>query len=126
MNVKKLLVKVLMPLLLTTSGMVAAPAAQAELTWFSRANCFNNESISWDWIWNDYYWLLTFSNHYHSAGAHQVSKGWEYTWRSFAGHPGEGTSGGWYVEGYHYTWDDYWGFSYLGSTAAVDCNFSAW
>jgi hypothetical protein len=77
-------------------------------------------------LWNDYLWLLTYSNHYNYSDAHQVLDDWEYTWRSYAGHVGEGLSGGWYVQGYHYAYDDYWGFMYLGDSAAVDCNLGSW
>jgi hypothetical protein len=48
--------------LLAGSFLYAAPS-QAGLIWFSRANCANNESITWDWPGNNY-WLFTNSYHY--------------------------------------------------------------
>lgn len=69
----------------------------------SRANCINNESISWDWT--AYRTLATESWHYYNGQlVHLVGSGWEYTWRSAGVHWGEGT-GGWRVIGVHHIWD---------------------
>lgn len=68
----------------------------------SRANCINNESISWDWTRN--WWLMTRSEHYNlQSGAfiHAVQTPAEWTWRSAAVHYGEGGSG-WAVHGTHW------------------------
>lgn len=70
------------------------------LTIHSRANCVNNESITWDLTEN--WQLATISTHYKDGIIqHSVPTGWQNTWRSAAVHWGEGT-GGWYVEGQHY------------------------
>lgn len=112
--------------------------AKAELSWFSRANCVNNESITWEAFWTDYYWLYTYSWHFryvyidsfpvgfYLPESHIVTDGWSYTWRSAAIHWGEGFSGGWTVIGYHYSLDYGSGSYYLGTTFAVDCNLGEW
>lgn len=68
----------------------------------SRANCVNNESISWDWTRD---WLLiTRSEHYNvNTGEfiHALQTPAEWTWRSAAVHWGEG-HGGWKVKGLHW------------------------
>jgi hypothetical protein len=71
-------------------------------TTHSRANCVNNESISWEW--NVYRELGTVSHHLKGGQLiHVVNTGWQYTWRSAAVHWGESPMGGnWYVVGYHW------------------------
>lgn len=49
--------------------LVAAPS-HAGLVWFSRANCINNESISWDWPGRNH---TLWTNSFHWNGA----IGWE-------------------------------------------------
>lgn len=80
------------------------------LTANSRANCINNESVSW-YLWH-YYHLLTNTQHYYRTQGvvtveHGVSTGWQYTWRSAAVHWGEGSQGGhnWEVHGQHWVSD---------------------
>jgi hypothetical protein len=68
-------------------------------TMHSRANCVNNESISW-WLFHKLL-LRTRSLHNFHGRYHVVDTGWHATWRSAAVHWGEGT-GGWFVTGYHY------------------------
>lgn len=75
------------------------------LTVHSRANCINNESISWD-LTQDWM-LLTKSKHSHlepggQKKIHFFETHWEKTWRSAAVHWKEGESGGWTVEGDHW------------------------
>ena len=68
----------------------------------SRANCINNESISWDWT--HYWWLITRSEHYNLYTGqliHIIETPPEFTWRSAATHWGEGGSG-WKVHGLHW------------------------
>jgi hypothetical protein len=78
----------------------AALAGFNGLTRHSRANCYNNESISWDAT--TYRVLGTVSNHYHgNMPTHYISSGWQNTWRSAAVHWGEG-KGGRHVIGYHW------------------------
>lgn len=71
------------------------------LTHHSRANCGNNESISWDWLANH---LLSVDSQHWRKGVivHIVSTDFSNTWRSAAVHWGEGT-GGWAVVGHHWT-----------------------
>lgn len=65
----------------------------------SRANCGNNESISWDWTHD--WWLWTTSKHIKNRSEHTVDTGKAWTWRSAAVHWGEGT-GDYTVSGNHY------------------------
>lgn len=114
----------LIPAVLATSCLLLSQSASAGLTWFSRANCINNESISWDWPGNDR-WLWTYSYHYnYRAGRWEqtLATGWENTFRSAAVHWGEGFSGGYYVVGDHYTWVSGYGLLYLGRTQTNNCN----
>lgn len=87
------------------------------------------ESISVDWGFVPYD-LWTASSHYRNGFLHTINTvanagavgGWEYTWRSRAGHWGEF----WYgqVVGYHYKRS---GFVYfLGNSFAADCNLAQW
>ena len=91
---------IILALLILFSG--AANAGFNGLTHHSRANCVNNESISWDWTKNWYFWVV--SQHIDARTGdmiHELGTGWQLTWRSAAVHWGEGR-GGWWVHGYHY------------------------
>jgi hypothetical protein len=79
----------------------------------SRANCGNNESITWN-SKQSYVWK-TISIHQHVNGStdpyyrHLVDTGWQNTWRSAAVHWGEAPDIGkykWDVWGYHF-FEDY-------------------
>ena len=101
-----------------------AQDASAGLTFFSRANCVNNESISWDWPGNNY-WLWTYGYHfdyYRGAWEPTLATGWEYTYRSAAIHWGEGFRGGYYVVGDHYMWISGYGTLYMGRSQTDNCN----
>lgn len=115
--------RVVLSTLLGSSLLYAVPS-HAGLVWFSRANCVNNESITWDWPGTNY-WLWTSSYHRKNgvwdSGA---STGWVYSFRAAAVHWGEGTSGGYYVVGDHWRWISYYGTQTLGRTYATDCNLS--
>jgi hypothetical protein len=89
------------------------------------------ESISVDWAYKSYT-LWTASEHYRNGALiHTVNttkggttNGWEYTWRSYAGHLG---SEFWYgkVIGYH--WRSAGGLIlFLGNSVATDCNLANW
>jgi hypothetical protein len=95
------------------------------MTVHSRANCANNESISWDFTRN---WLLfTRSSHYKdNKFIHKVETGWQNTWRSAAVHWGEGT-GGWKVFGEHWTnYGDGYVFR-IGQEWIKDCSiYNGW
>ncbi len=71
-------------------------------TYHSRANCGNNESISWDALHSHIY--CTLSDHYGAGGPfHELNTGWETTRRSAAVHWGEALPGsGWIVSGSHW------------------------
>lgn len=69
------------------------------LTHHSRANCVNNETISWQ-LGHDY-WFWIVSRHRAGNQDHQVVADWDLTWRGAAVHWGEG-HGGWSVEGHHW------------------------
>jgi hypothetical protein len=107
--------------LLTTSQ-----AAFNGLSIHSRANCGNNESISWD---ATHTWVLATETFHYLNGSlvHLVGSGWENTWRSAAVHWGEGT-GGYQVIGYHHIWragDSK--VSELGVTNVRDCSiYNGW
>jgi hypothetical protein len=74
------------------------------LTHHSRANCANNETISWHLGHN--YWFFVVSRHRKGREDHQVVQDWTLTWRGAAVHWGEGR-GGWSVEGQHWMKDNY-------------------
>ena len=80
----------------------AAQAGFNGLTSHSRANCINNESITWDWT--TYRLSGTVSQHYrYGSWVHGITTGWQNTWRSAAVHWSEAVPGsGWRVIGYHW------------------------
>ena len=72
------------------------------VTYHSRANCGNNESISWDWTHDWYFWVN--SEHVDrrtGTTLHTLVSEWQLTWRNAMVHWGEGT-GGWAVQGRHW------------------------
>jgi hypothetical protein len=81
-------------------------AGLAFLTHHSRANCINNESVSWHK--GHKYWLLVTSEHFwpmsgqviHTA-CNEKKCHWENTWRAAAVCWTEG-KGGWVVSGKHF------------------------
>ncbi len=108
---------------LSHAGLVATTA-------HSRANCVNNESITW-WLGHSFNWRVA-STHYASNGGYQhvVDTGFEYTWRSAAVHWGEaypGNSYRWQVTGYHFI-DTYGnGRVPFDITYATDCSiYDGW
>ena len=109
----------------------------AELS-FSRANCSNNESITWQYpVVNANRWWRVISTHRRSAigwgseEVHSVDSGWGLTWRSAAVHWGEGASGmygprRWFVVGQHYEFFPgaigIAGARMIAYTTATNCN----
>lgn len=88
--------------LLTIAISGIANAGLHNVTHHSRANCANNESISWEL--NHDWWFWVNSQHISlSTGAiiHTLVSGWQLTWRNAQVHWGEGT-GGWQVHGIHW------------------------
>ena len=122
---RNVITRIVSAILLTASCAMVAPT-NAGLVWFSRANCANNESITWDWPGNNY-WLWTDGFHYkfqQRAWEPRISTGWEWTYRSAAMHWGEGFNGGYYVYGNHYRYVPNVGQIFLGRTATDNCNIS--
>lgn len=100
-----MLKKTTLILLLVTLIMIGvANAGIHGLTHHSRANCGNNETISWQLDHSYWFWLV--SRHRGNGEDHQVVMDWQYTWRAAAVHWGEGR-GGWSVEGHHWMKDSY-------------------
>lgn len=96
----------------------------------SRANCVNNESITW-FLWNAYTWK-TVSLHHNIYGTqydHNMDTGWEYTWRNAAVHWNEAPIGDhrWVVTGYHFFIDYGNGKVPFGSETIGDCSiYTGW
>lgn len=72
----------------------------------SRANCVNNESITW-YAGHSFDWkVVSFHNydfHHPGSGYHYIDTGMSYTWRQAAVHWNEAWPGDTYmVEGFHY------------------------
>lgn len=94
------------------------------LSHLSRANCGNNESISWDvsephllWINSEHFDATT------STKLHYIIYGWDYTRRAAAIHWGEGR-GGWGVHGWHWMKDSVNSRPYLAQDEyVIDCSF---
>lgn len=98
------------------------------LTWHSRANCINNESITWDATKK--HWLHTDSYHYDGSwGCHQLhvpQDAYHHTRRSAAVCWKEGFSGNWKVVGNHYKKTRH-KEKFLGSTTVTDCSiYDGW
>jgi hypothetical protein len=94
----------------------------------SRANCYNNESITW-WLFHPYNWKVV-SIHISIYGdSHLVDTGFSYTWRQAAVHWGEAPLGDhrWVVNGYHYLIDYGNGRVPFDTTNVKDCNiYNGW
>ncbi|HEU5366664.1 MAG TPA: hypothetical protein VFU62_14095 [Hanamia sp.] len=97
MNIKKSFIACA----LFATAISTAHAGVKDLTWHSRANCGNNESITWQAGKN---WdMRTISWHYHGLKVHIVDTKFETTWRSAAVHWGEARPGsGYRVVGNHW------------------------
>jgi hypothetical protein len=96
------------------------------LTVHSRANCINNESITWD---ATHQWRLQTTSDHRDARTnmtvHYLDTGWQTTWRSAAVHWGEGR-GGWAVYGSHNFWNGRQVVS-LGTEYVTDCSiYDGW
>ncbi len=119
--------KFLFPLCLLMLLSAQVQAGVVALTIHSRANCGNNESISWDMRWYRQY--ATVSDHFIGGGVHEIKTGWQDTWRSAAVHWSEARPGaGWRVIGSHWMKDPNTGRDiFLGRTDVVDCSiYDGW
>jgi hypothetical protein len=100
----------------------SAQAGVRDFTMHSRANCANNESISWRAGYS--YTLQTISNHYSpGGGGHYIRTPREVTWRSAAVHWNEAFPGaGWLVIGEHWgDMNDGSAFRHLKETVVNNC-----
>ena len=108
--------------------MVASLSANAGLwgtTAHSRANCVNNESITW-YAGHSFNWRVV-SFHNINGGYHYIDTGMGYTWRQAAVHWNESYPGGkYFVSGFHYYEDR--GRQVLDvNTTASDCSiYDGW
>jgi len=115
---------IIMSLLLVSN---LSHAAANGLSIHSRANCVNNESISWDWTKPRHF--ETTSKHFEGDGAyyrHTLKTVSEVTRRSAAVHYGESLSG-WQVVGEHKIIDDKTKSVKTFVTEAIGCNiYDGW
>ncbi len=93
----------------------------------SRANCMNNESITW-WLGHSFNWRVVSIHQHHKDGPyHVIDTGYNTTWRQAAVCWGEaGFKDKWIVTGFHYLKG--WGNGrYFDKTDATDCNiYTGW
>ena len=128
---KKILTGLMLMLAIISS---VANAGWDGVTVHSRANCGNNESITWQYM-VPFTWRVV-SFHYPEStnreAYHVINTGYANTWRQAAVHWGESfqpwPTGRYYVYGYHFYWD--WTFNrevYDANTDANDCNiYDGW
>lgn len=109
---------------------VSAHAGFWGTTTHSRANCFNNESITW-YANHAFDWRVVSFHNYNfnnpNSGYHYIDTGMSYTWRQAAVHWNESAPGGTYfVSGFHYYLDR--GRQILDTnTQASDCSiYDGW
>jgi hypothetical protein len=84
---------------------LGAHAGVHQTTVHSRANCLNNESITW-WLNHPYNWRVV---SYHISAFneyHSMDTGFQHTWRAHAIHWGEGDiTNLWTVYGDHFQYE---------------------
>lgn len=124
--ITKKLARIVTTVAVAVSTIIVAAPANAGLVWFSRANCANNESITWDWPGNNHT-LWTNSFHYDTRvrawePPPTIRTGWEWGYRSGAVHWWEGLKGGRQVTGHHFAYSWPYGEYLLGRTYATGCN----
>lgn len=103
-------------------GATMTHAGIFQTTVHSRANCLNNESITW-WLNHPYLWRVVSVHKSPWNSMHDDSAGFDYNDRVAVVHWGEGMiAEPWEVWGYHYLYD----FSRnipFDTTYAIDCQF---
>lgn len=100
---------------------LTANAGRDSMTIHSRANCINNETITWWWGYEFNWRVVSFHKHLTEKLQHQIDSGFNWTWRAHAIHWGEPfISGFWEVYGYHYEME-YSKYVPFGTTYADDC-----
>lgn len=106
---------------LALSGMLITSVTFAGVwatTAHSRANCINNESITW-WLGHAYDWrVVSIHNENITKTAHHIDTGYAVTWRQAAVHWNEAPLGfkNWSVSGHHFLSD------YAGGSFPFDVN----
>ena len=110
-------------------------AASTQLSHFSRANCINNESVSWDgaaphWLWVNSWHKFQLTGNWHcenDLGNGCTSNYWEYANHNGGIHWGEApvnySFATWYVEGHHW-WINSRGYMSFKFTSASSCNLN--
>lgn len=122
-------IKIVFSIVIALSIVAPAHAGLKALTIHSRANCVNNESITWHAGYT--YNLYTWTQHYYYVrgrldSGHEYSTGWQSTWRSAAVCWNEGY-GSWKVWGKHYLKTASNLTQWLGDTAVNDCSiYNGW
>ena len=100
---------------------LSSNAGLFQTTVHSRANCLNNESITW-WLGHAYNWrVVSVHKHFPTNSVHLIDTDFIYNDRVAAIHWGEGVHGGFGVWGYHYLLEYNSGIPF-DQTYAVDCS----
>ena len=109
---------------------LSSNAGMVSTTVHSRANCVNNESITW-WLGHAYDWRVvsTHGNIYGRDRDHLIDTGYAMTWRQAAVHWNEAPLNDhrWFVSGYHYLSDYGNGRVPFDTTSVGDCSiYNGW
>lgn len=95
----------------------------------SRANCINNESITW-WLGHAYSWrVVSIHTDKNTRASHHIDTGYSHTWRQAAVHWNEApiTQKNWSVSGHHFLIDYAGGRFPFESTYTDDCSiYDGW
>ena len=87
------------------AGTMNAYAGLTQTTVHSRANCLNNESITW-WYDHPFNWRVVSVHEFPGWQVHNIDTGFIYNSRVAAIHWGEGdVLNNWVVYGYHYLYE---------------------
>jgi hypothetical protein len=124
---ESILKKLVVPFLLS---IISNPinAGLVSTTVHSRANCINNESITW-WLGHSYDWRVVSTHTNIYGGGHLIDTGFAMTWRQAAVHWGEAPLNDhrWVVAGYHYLSDYGRGRVPFDTTNVGDCSiYNGW
>ncbi|KTC89277.1 MULTISPECIES: hypothetical protein [Legionella] len=120
--------KIIVLALLFGSQINIANAGLAATTVHSRANCINNESITW-WLGHAYDWRVVSTHTNIYGGGHLIDTGYAVTWRQAAVHWNEAPLNDhrWVVSGYHYLSDYGNGRVPFDTTSVGDCSiYNGW
>lgn len=95
----------------------------------SRANCINNESITW-WLGHAYDWrVVSIHTDKNTGNSHHIDTGYAHTWRQAAVHWREAplSKNNWSVSGHHFLLDYTGGRFPFESTYVDDCSiYDGW